>query len=67
MELARRPWLYAYDELELAGGGAYGTPIANAFAAGTAAAMLTGNLPPEQLRQMLRGQEGRVLRVPPTK
>lgn len=64
MELARRPWLYAYDELELAGGGAYGTPIANAFAAGTTAAMLTGNLPREQLLRMLRAQEGQVLRVP---
>jgi hypothetical protein len=64
MELARRPWLYAYDELELAGGGVHGSSIANAFAAGTAAAMLTGNLPREQLVQMLRGQEGQVLRVP---
>jgi hypothetical protein len=64
MELARRPWLYSYDELELAGGGAYGSTIANAFAAGAAAAMLTGNLPREQLRQMLRAQEGHVLRVP---
>jgi hypothetical protein len=64
MELASRPWLYAYDELELAGGGAYGCSIANAFAAGTAAAMLTGNLPREQLLQMLRAQEGQVLRVP---
>ncbi len=64
MELARRPWLYAYDALELAGGGAYGSSIANAFAAGTTAAMMTGNLPREQLLRILRGQEGQVLRVP---
>ena len=64
MELAARPWLYAYDELELASGGVQGSTIANAFAAGTVAAMLTGNLPREQLLQMLRAQEGQVLRVP---
>ena len=64
MEMARRPWLYAYDELELAGGGAYGTSIANAFAAGTVAAMMSGNVTREQIVQMLRAQEGQVLRVP---
>jgi hypothetical protein len=64
MEMARRPWLYAYDELELAGGGAFGTSVANAFAAGTTAAMLSGKLPREQVVQILREQEGQVLRVP---
>jgi hypothetical protein len=63
-ELATRPWLYAYDELDLAGGGAFGASIANAFAAGTTAAMLGGNLTRDQLVQMLRDQEGKVLRVP---
>ena len=64
MELAKRPWLYAYDELDLAGGGAYGTSIANAFAAGTTAAMLSGKLTRTDVLQMLRAQEGQVLRVP---
>ena len=64
MELARRPWLYAYDELELAGGGAFGTSIANAFAAGTTAALMSGNVTREQVVQMLRAQEGQVLRAP---
>lgn len=64
MELARRPWLYAFDELELAGGGAYGSPIATAFAAGSAAAMLTNNLPRTDLVQILRAREGQVLKVP---
>ncbi len=63
MELSRRPWLYAYDELELAGGGAYGTSIANAFAAGTAAAMMSGKLTREEVVRLLRGQEGQVLRA----
>jgi hypothetical protein len=64
MEMARRPWLYAYDELELAGGGAFGSSVANAFAAGIAAAMLSGPLTREQVVQILRAQEGQVLRVP---
>lgn len=64
MELAARPWLYSYDELELAGGGAFGASIANAFAAGTTAAMLSGRLTRDDVVQMLRGQEGQVLRVP---
>ncbi len=65
MELARRPRLYAYDELELVdGGGAFGTSIANAFAAGTTAAMLSGRLTREDVVQMLHAQEGQVLRVP---
>ena len=64
MEMARRPWLYAYDELTLAGGGAFGASVANAFAAGTTAAMLSAKLPREQIVQMLREQEGQVLRVP---
>jgi len=64
MELARRPWLYAYDELELASGGAFGASVANAFAAGTAAAMLSGSLTREQVVQLLRAQQGQVLRVP---
>lgn len=64
MELAARPWLYAYDELELAGGGAFGTSIANAFAAGTTAAMMSGKLTRNDVVEMLRTQEGQVLRVP---
>jgi hypothetical protein len=64
MELARRPWLYAYDELELAGGGAFGTSIANAFAAGTTAAMMSGNVTRSEIVQILREQDGRVLRAP---
>ena len=63
MELAPRPWLYAYDELELASGGAFGTSVANAFAAGTTAAMLSAKMPREQVLQALRKQEGQVLRA----
>jgi hypothetical protein len=64
VELARRPWLYAYDELSLAGGGAYGTSVANAFAAGTAAAIMSGTISREELTKTLRAQEGLVFRAP---
>jgi hypothetical protein len=64
MTLAARPWLYAYDELDLAGGGAFGASVANAFAAGTTAAMLSGSLTREQVVEILRAQDGQVLRVP---
>jgi hypothetical protein len=64
MELGRRPWLYAYDELELAAGGAFGTSVANAFAAGTTAAMMSGSLSREEIIQMLRAQDGQVLHAP---
>ncbi len=64
MELAPRPWLYAYDELDIAPGGAFGTSVSAAFAAGTTAAMLTGKMPREQMLQILRSQEGKVLHVP---
>jgi hypothetical protein len=62
-ELAIRPWLYAYDELELAGGGAFGTSIASAFAAGTSAAYLSTGVPREQVLAWLRSRKGQVLRV----
>jgi hypothetical protein len=63
MELSRRPWLYAYDELELAGGGAYGTSVANAFAAGAVASMMSAKLGREEIVRLLRAQEGQVLRA----
>jgi hypothetical protein len=62
-ELSPRPWLYAYDELDLASGGAYGTNVANAFAAGTVAAMMSGKMTRDEIVQLLRTQEGQVLRA----
>jgi hypothetical protein len=65
MDLARRPWLYAYDELELAGGGAFGTAIANAFAAGTTASYYSSaGITRADVLEWLRAHEGQVLRVP---
>jgi hypothetical protein len=64
VELSQRPMVLAYDALQLEGGTAFGSSIANAYAAGTAAAMLSAGAPRERLRVWLQGQEGKVLRVP---
>jgi hypothetical protein len=47
----------------LASGGAYGTNVANAFAAGTVAAMMSGKMTRDEIVQLLRTQEGQVLRA----
>jgi hypothetical protein len=64
VELTRRPSMLAYDALQVEGGTALGTSVANAYAAGTAAALLSAGVPRGQLRAWLQGQEGAVLQVP---
>jgi hypothetical protein len=64
VELACRPTLLAYDALQLDGGAAFGTDVANAYAAGTAATLLSAGTPREPLRTWLLAQGGKVLRVP---
>jgi hypothetical protein len=64
VELSQRPMLLAYDALQLDAGTAFGSSIATAYAAGTAAAMLSAGVPREQLRIWLSSHDGRVLRVP---
>ncbi len=68
LELFPRPIL-AYDILDLGpdSGGAFGTSLANSFAAGLAASLLSSGMSREQLVQYLRGQAGKVLRVPSQK
>jgi hypothetical protein len=63
-ELRRLPVLWTYDSVELAGGGALGTSVAAAYAAGTTAALLSIGLSREQAVAWLCGQQGQVLRVP---
>ncbi len=63
-DLTRKPDVLAYDALPLPAGGAYGSSVANAFAAGLAAATLSAGMTPEQFRMWLRQQSGRVLQVP---
>jgi hypothetical protein len=64
VELARRPHVLAYDALQLDGGTAYGSSVANAFAAGTAVSLLSGGVPRESVQAWLQGQDGKVLKVP---
>ncbi|HMF16562.1 MAG TPA: hypothetical protein VKE98_05110, partial [Gemmataceae bacterium] len=65
LELFPRPIL-AYDPLDLGpdSGGAFGASLANSFAAGLAAALLSSGMTPDQLAAYLRQQAGKVLRVP---
>jgi hypothetical protein len=63
-ELARLPVLWTYDGLELVGGGALGTSVATAYAAGATASLLSSGLSHEQVAAWLRSQQGQVLRVP---
>ncbi len=65
-ELARMPTLWTYDALELAGGGAMGGSVANAYAAGATAALLSSGLSQAQVVAWLRTQQGQVLRLPGT-
>ena len=65
LEIFPRPIL-AYDTLDLGpdSGGAFGASLANSFAAGLAASLLSSGMSREQLVHYLRGQSGKVLRVP---
>jgi hypothetical protein len=64
VELSQRPTLLAYDALQLDGGTALGSSVATAYAAGTAATLLSAGVPRERLRAWLNGLDGKVLRVP---
>ncbi len=66
VDISQRPMVLAYDALQLDGGTAFGSSVANAFAAGAAAALLSADVPRERLRTWLQGQDGKVLQVPTT-
>ena len=64
VELSQRPTLLAYDALQLDGGAALGSSVATAYAAGTAATLLSAGVSREYVRAWLNSQNGKVLRVP---
>jgi hypothetical protein len=67
LELLDHPLLLTYDALQLgpkdANGGAYGTSISAAFAAGTAACLISAGMTPQDVRSYLHAQRGKVLRI----
>lgn len=63
--LAARPTVFTYDALREAPGGAWGTSLATAYAAGSMAAWLSGGGVPDVLPELLERQRGRVLRLTP--
>lgn len=67
IELSSRPTLLAYDALQLDGGTAFGTSVATAYTAGTAAALLSAGATREQVRAWLHARDGKVLQVPALK
>jgi hypothetical protein len=64
VELTQRPTVLAFDALQLEGRTAFGSSVANAYAAGTAAALLSAGASREQLRNWYEAHEGKVMRVP---
>jgi hypothetical protein len=66
VDLSQRPTVLAYDALALEGGTAFGTSVANAFAAGTAAALLSSGMSREQVQAWFARQDGKILRIPDT-
>jgi hypothetical protein len=64
VELTQRPTILAFDSLKLDGGTAFGSSVANAYAAGTAAAMLSTGASREQVRDWFDAHEGKLMRVP---
>ena len=65
-DLLTKPDVLAYDAMGVAAGGrqAYGSSIAAAFAAGSAAAAISGGASPAQLNRGIWLQPGRMLRLP---
>ena len=65
IELASKPEVYSPDRLGLEGAkNVGGTGLSAAFAAGHAAALLSGGATPERVRQALRLQSRKMLRIP---
>ncbi len=66
-ELAKKPTVLAYDALQLGTAdtaAAFGTSIATAFAAGTAATLMSAGMSAEAALSYVRRHDGRVLKVP---
>jgi hypothetical protein len=67
LELLIKPDLLTSDRLQVETGGgpvAYGSGMANAFAAGQAAVLLSGGFSLERANAFLHWQKGRFLRLP---
>jgi hypothetical protein len=63
VELAKKPTVFAYDLVVAEKGPAYGTSLANAFAAGVAASLLSSGMSHDDVLRSLRARQGQVLRV----
>jgi hypothetical protein len=69
-DLGGKPDLLAYAALQVVPEGsasAYGTSLAASFAAGWAAAVLSSGMSPDHLKEAIRQQGGKVMRIPERK
>jgi hypothetical protein len=67
LELLTKPDAMAYGRLKVATGSgpvAFGSGLANAFAAGQAAVLLSGGMPPNQVEELFHMQKGNLFRLP---
>lgn len=63
VDLAARPTIWAYDAVRQGKGGAWGTSLSAAYAAGIAATLLSAGETRDQVLDLLREQRGRVFRT----
>lgn len=67
LELLVKPDALAFDQIKVEPGTgpvAFGTGLATAFAAGQAAALLSGHMPIDKVQALFHLQNGRILRLP---
>ncbi len=64
LELFRKPDVFAYDSLRLTNGGAFGTSVSTAFAAGMAATLMSSKISRDGTVQYIRSRAGYVMRMP---
>jgi hypothetical protein len=62
LDLAKKPSLFMFDAVGIGHGPAYGTTLANAFAAGQAAAMMSAGKTADQVREAIRLNPGQIFR-----
>jgi len=67
LELLMKPDVLAFGQFNVGSGGgpvAFGSGLANAFAAGQAAVLLSGHVPSDKVEDLFHSQNGKLLRLP---
>ena len=64
LDLAKQQLLFVHDQVGIGSGAAFGTPLANAYAAGMTASLLSSGMSRAEVQAWLRSHQGHVLRLP---